>query len=809
MLTRLAQILRALRRAPTYTTMSVITLALGIGATTGVVSIADAVLVRPLPYRDAESLAMIVERSDRGNSRGPSYPTFKDYLPAVGGPVAGLAFMRGNASLLRTRDGLEQIVTWYVTPGFFNVIGSQALHGRTFAADEERPDGNRVAVISYDCWNRRFGLDPGVIGRTIDLDSVPTTVVGVMPPGFTYPYGGDAWLPVAPVEATTPTLQNRNIHADSRAIVRLRSPADSARAADALAAVERTLATRYPSESARWTGIALWPVRNEIVGNIGRNLWLLSGAAALVLLIACANVATLAVVRTTARVRELAVRAALGAGRARMLGDVFAETLVVAMAGGIGGALIAAGIVRGVRQLMPQLPRVTELAVDARTLAITIGASAVAALLAGIAPAVRATRVALAGELHGTYHEARAGRRDRRLRMALVAAQVTISVTLLINAGLLAQSFRRLNALPDEYDRDHVATVGINPPSPMYDSPPAAAALFGRIRDAVARVPGVDGVAVVNHIGGRIPSRVDIPGRPMDVSQQGTAMLLVASAEYQRVMGLRMARGRWLNEADMRTPDASGFVVNETMARRFFPNADPLGQVITMHRAAQRPGAGEPISGPIVGVVRDVHWAAPNLRPLPEVYAPYTREVWTWMTLVAHAREPALVAPAIRDAIRGVDPNVPVSAQPGAGGVMLPQRFSFGTRELALSTLSAFALVALILAAVGVYGTVAFEVAQRTREIGIRVALGATFGRVAALILGSSLRIAGIGLLCGAAGAAAAARLVRSMLFGTTSADPGAWISVLAVLAAVVVLATWVPLLRAKRIDAAVAMRGE
>ncbi|MEA3246378.1 MAG: ADOP family duplicated permease [Gemmatimonadota bacterium] len=809
MLNHLTQILRALRRAPAYTVVAALTLAVGIGATTGLVSITDAIVVRALPYRDAGSLAVIVERNDRGNSRGPSYPTFKDYLPALGGPVAGLAYMRGQGSLLRTRDGLEQMTTWYVTPGFFGVIGAEALRGRTFAPDEEQASGNRVAVISYDCWNRRFGLDPGVVGRTIDLDSVPTTVIGVMPPGFTYPFGGDAWLPVAPVESTLPTLQNRNLHADSRAIVRLRAPADSAHAADALAAIENRLSTVYPAESARWTGIVLWPMRNQIVGSIGRSLWLLTAAAVLVLLIACANVATLALVRTTARVRELAVRAALGASRGRMLGEVFAETSVVTVAGGAGGALIAAGLVRAVRHTMPQLPRAAELAVDARVLAIAVGVSAVAALLAGIAPAVRATRVSPAEELQGTHHEGRAGRRDRRLRAALVAAQVAISVTLLVNAALLAQRFRRLAVAPDEYDRDHVATVAINPPSPAYDSPAAAAGLFARVRDAVARVPGVDGAAMVNHIGGRIPSRVDIPGRPIDVSPQGTAMLLVASPEYQRVMGLRMASGRWLNDADLRAPDASGFVVNETMARRFFPTGDAVGQTITVHRAAQRPSAGDPLTGPIVGVVRDVHWAAPDLPPPPEVYVPYTREVWTWMTLVAQAREPALVAPAIRAAIQGVDPNIPVGAQPGPGGVMLPQRFTFGTRELALSTLGAFALVALALAAVGLYGTVAFEVAQRTREIGIRVALGATFGRVAGLVLGTSLRMAVAGLAFGAAAAAASTRLVRSLLFETTASDAGAWFTVPAVLAITVVAAAWLPLQRAKRIDAAAAMRGD
>ena len=803
--------LRGIRRAPAYATIAALTLAVGIGATTGVLSIVDTVVLRALPYRDAASLAAILERTDKGNDRTPSYPAYHDYLSAVGGPVAGIAFMHGGPVPYRTADGIERLAAYRVTPGFFSLIGGHALLGREFAPAEERAGAATVAVLSYGLWQHQFGGDRTVIGRTIDLDSVPTTIVGVMPRDFDYPEATQLWLPIAQVESRWAPLLSRDVHADSRTVVRLRSPRDSAAAAAALGVIAARLATAYPSSSAHWTAIEFWPMRRQVIGDIGGTLYTLAGAAVLVLLLACANVATLALIRGSVRSRELAVRVSLGASRGRIARQLLTEIAVIGVAGGMGGMLLAAGIVRAVRQLMGgRLPRSSELAVDTRMFAIGLALALVATMVVGLVPALRTTQQAIAERLHG-WSRSGAGLRDSIVRNGLVVVQVTLAVTLLLGAGLLLQSFRRLYAIPDDYDSTHIATAAIFPPSPAYDHPADAAALYERLRDAAARVPGVDAAAIVNHIGGRLPTRVDIPGRPQDESGRSTAYYVTASAEYRTVMGFGMVRGRWFNDGDMRSPDASGFVINESMAKRFFGSENPVGRVITVHRTSQvRADIGQPISGPILGVMADVHWSGQENRVEPEVYVPYTREVWAWITLVVHARHPDRVAPAIRKAVFSVDPNIPLSTENNYTGVETPRAgFSFDRRELTLTMIGAFAVVALLLAAIGLYGVVAYGVTQRTRELGIRMALGATSGDVAWLVLAGVGRLVAMGLAAGVAGGFAATRLIRAMLFHTAPTDPVTFAVVPATLVVVALCAAWWPARRAMRLEPTIAVKAD
>jgi predicted permease len=430
----------------------------------------------------------------------------------------------------------------------------------------------------------------------------------------------------------------------------------------------------------------------------------------------------------------------------------------------------------------------------------------------GVAPALRLSEGALVRDLHGGARGG-SGRRDALLRGGLVTVQIAFAVVLLIGAGLLLQSFRRLYAIPDDFDSRHVATVAIAPPAPTYDTPAAAVALYDRLMDAVKRVPGVEDAAVVNHVGGRIPSRVDIPGRPEDRSGKGDAFYLTASSEYRRVMGLTLARGRWFNADDMRAPDASGFVVNEKMASQFFPGQDAVGQVITMHRASQqRPDIGQPIPGTIIGVVKDVHWSGAEAPVYPEVYVPYTREVWPWITLAIRASDPARVAPAIRKAVLAVDPNIPLSTENAYGGVEVPKGFTFSNfdrRELTLTMIAAFAGCALLLAGIGLFGVVSYTVTQRTREMGIRIALGASSANIARLVMGGAAWIVALGIVGGVAGALGATKFIRSLLFNTAPTDFTTYLVVPAALALVAFAASWWPTRRAIGLEPTIALRDE
>ena len=812
--------LRTLARSPIYAAVAVATLALGIGATTSVFSVLSGVLLRPLPYHDDGALVSVYERREDGGLRLASYPTFLDWRAQLsagaGGPFADLSFVRGLSVLVRGDEAPERITTGFVTPGFFGLMGTRAAIGRVLTPQEERGEGAPAVVLSHALWMQRFGGDPSAVGRTLDIEEGPATIVGVMPPGFAYPQWASMWAPIAAIERTDPALARRSVHVDSRVIARLAPGVDSARAAAAMRVVQDRLARAHPAEQAHFTGADLPSVRAEVVGNVRPTLLVLGAATALVLLLACANVANLALVRAAARQRELALRGALGAGRGRLARQLLTESTVLAAAGGALGVLLASGAVSLVRQFAAdRIPRTDEVALDWRVLLFAAGASLLAALLAGVAPAIGATRPGRLAALRSGASGAVGAPRDARLRGALVSAQLALALVLLVGAGLLLQSFRRMEAVPLGFEPRGLVAAAIDPSQERYGEPAQAAALYERLAEAMRAVPGVRDVALVNHLplsGSSAVTPVSIEG--VEPLQPEQALYRTASDAYARTVGLRVTQGRWFSGDDMKSPAAAGFVVNEAAARRWWPGERTvIGRRITVQRSSQaRADFGEPLSGAVIGVIADVRAFGREAEPQPEVFVPYTLEVWPWITVVARTDRGAAAIPSLRAAALSVDPALPVGGSTLRGGFATGDALLGGwsaQRRLSTTVLGAFAGAALLLAALGMYGIIAYGVSQRTRELGIRLALGATPRRVMRMVMREAAWLGVAGLVAGVVAAVALTRLIRSLLFQTEPGDPVTYAATVLVLAATVLVASWLPARRATRLDPTLAIRGE
>ena len=809
---------RAFVRTPGFTLAAVLTLALGIGATTAIFSIVDGVLLRSLPYRDPGRVVNLFEVSDNGGYRLPSYPTFKDWRnesQTWSNAFEDIAFIRGDGAIYAGEKGPERLTASAVTPNFFRLLGTAPLLGRTFLPDEERAGANPVAVLSWELWQHRFGGDRAIVGTRISLDGSPTTVIGVMPRGFAFPTWSMLWRPIALIENTDSALSRRGVHTDSRTIARLRPAADSARVAAVMRTVEQRLAQEYPAEQAHWTSAVMQPVRDEVIGNIKPTLLALGGAVSLVLLLACANVANLLLTRASARQRELSVRAALGAGRPRLVRQLLVESLTMAVVGGALGVALAVFLVHLVRQSAgTELPRVTEIAIEPRVLLFAFAVTIAAALLAGVAPALRATRASTLARLRSGAHGSVGSRHDARVRGVLVATQFALALVLLIGSGLLLRSLRKLQSVDLGFIPEDRVAIAITPPGGKYADAAAAAGLYRRLVDRVAAVPGVRDVALVNHLpfgGGAVASPVQVDGRTDDVTRLPQAFYRTASEGYLRTMGMRVARGRWFTDVDMRERD--GFVINETLAKQLWPGADPLGQRITLRRSSQaRPDFGQPISGHVIGVLRDVRQQSIGDKPSPEVFVPWTLEVWPWITLVAHVQNPQRDIPLLRRAILEVDPGIPVAGENLQGGFVTIERTlssSVAQQRIATSLLGSFAAGALLLAAIGMYGVIAYGITQRTREMGVRMALGASERRILRLVLGEGIRLALIGAVIGILGALASTRLIQSLLYETVPTDPMTFLVTPILLGGVALLATYLPARRATRLDPTLAIRGD
>ncbi len=802
MIADLKYALRTLRRSPGFAFAVVFTLALGIGANSAIFSVVRSVLLRPLPYGQPDQLVRIYGRYPEFGRTSTSLPDFQDWRAQSHAFEQMTA--RYNSAFVLTGEGEpERVIADRVTSNFMTTFDVRPLIGRSFLPDEEKTGGDdRVVILDYGYWQRRFAGDPHILGRQIQLSGQPYTVVGVAPKDFTIRRQVDLY---APARADT-TLPRRAEFMDVYA--RLKQGVTVAQADADLAAVNRHLAEEYPGTNAT--------IRSEVVGlqddmvhGVRPALLAFMGAVALVLLIACANVANLLLARAASREREVAVRVALGAGRGRLVRQMLTESVVLALLGGALGLAMATWAVAAVRATDVQfLPRQGEVTIDGTIVLFTIVLSVLTGLSFGLAPALRLSR----GSVQATLREGARGATGgslARVRGALVLGEVAVALMLLVGAGLLIRSFDKLTHVDLGFDPSHVLTYTVTFPSAKYKDPEQAAPIYAALLDRARSLPGVAHAALsadlpmggASYLSFTIEGRPDRPSRP-DAAPEDMQPFAV-SPDYFATMHIPLKRGRLITAEDRAgaTPVA---VISEETVRRFFDDGrEPIGSRITF---------GNP-SNPattwmtVVGVVGNIAQEGVTAKPYAQLYqsieqAP-TRNVFV---SVRSDRDPMFLATSIRGAVRAVDPDLLVNdIQPLDARVAQ----SIARPRLSVLLLGAFSAIALLLAAIGIYGVMAYTVAQRTREIGVRMALGADPGKVKQLIVRQGMQPALIGVGVGLVAAFAATRLIARLLYGVSAADPLTFVLVPLFLIAVALLATYLPARRATRVPPTVALLSE
>jgi putative ABC transport system permease protein len=814
MLSNLHQAGRALARTPGYALAVILTLAIGIGGAAAVASVLRSVLLRPIPSAPRDRVMSLFEQDSLANIRPISYPTFQDLRASAPRAFEALAFARGIGSVLKGDAGAERLTAAYVTPDFFRVLPSPAAHGRTLLPDDFSPGNSGVVVLSHQLWLRRFGGDPGIVGRTLRLGESTPVVVGVMPADYIFPPWAELFAPIDAI-ASDPALSQRTLHVDSRVVGRLRAGVDSAQAMRELTPIAARLAEAYPAETGEFRRLALSPSVDELISGIGPQLRLLTFAAVLVLLIASVNIANLSLARATVRGRELAVRTALGAGRGALLMLLATESAILAAVGaglGLLGAHWCVAFIRTAGQEV--LPRAAEIALDWR---LVLAAAAIAmflVVLLGVLPAVWQA----SADLGSALREGRGGGTAparRRVRAGLVVAEFAIALVLLVGSGLLVRSLFRLQQVDPGFDVPNLVAAPLAPPSPKYDDPARTLALYRAAVEAVGSEPGVEAVALTRHVplgGAGIDTPVESDRTPPG-NDPPQALFREVDERYFATAGIPLLQGRAFTADDMAHP-GDAVLVNRTMARRWWPEGSVIGNRITVHEMVQgSPDFGAPMRATVVGVVGDVRHYGVEVDPVPEVYLPYTLAPGHRMTLLVRVRgNPDAAVRQISSTLARLEPDLPLVGATLPNGVETLRAIlddGLAYRRLIAGLLGAFTLPALLLAALGIYGVIAYLVAQRTGEIAIRLALGSTSAGVGRLVLRDGLRLALVGVVLGLGGALALARLLRSELFGVSALDPLTLAGAAAVLVGVALAATWVPARRATHVSPTEALRAE
>jgi putative ABC transport system permease protein len=792
--------LRTLRRSPGFTATALVCLTLGIGITTTVFSAIDATMLRPLPYREADRLVMVYAKIVSQNARGinvswADYVSWRDQNRSF----SQLGIWTWTSHALSGQEGeAERVEGAALSPNTFTALGVQPLLGRTFADGEDLAGRDRVVVLGYDLWQRRYGGDRGLVGQTIRIDGALSTVIGIMPPKFAFPDGEQLWVPFVGFD------EGHGNRGYGGTLGRLRPGITFQQAEADLALISKNLEREFPRDNRDWAADPIL-LRDDLVGDLRRPLLIFLGAVGFVLLIACANVANLMLVRGTGRERELAVRVAIGAGRGQLVRQMMAESVVLALAGGAIGAALSVVVVRLLRvTFTDQFPSFAAPTIDLGVLGFAVAVSAVAGLVFGMIPALRATAVDPTRSLRDGGRGSSGSLVRSRLRSGLVIGEIALSLMLLIGAALLVRSYRALSATEVGFDRRGVLSFRVSLPEPAYPTRESQRIFWERLFERLRALPGVERVGSASGIpfsGWNVQSDFAIEGRP--APRPGEAFISHyqrVSPEYLATIGVRLVRGRMLTPAD-RDSSAHLAVVTELFAQRAFPNGDPLGKRVKQG-GFDSPDPWLTIVG-VVGTFR--HYRLPE--PMgPALYMPLFENPVLTQTVVIRTSspDPMALVPAVRRELAALDVNIPLyriqSLEQAVDRSLWRQRFQG-------QVLGIFSALALVLAAVGIYGVIAYTVAQRTRELGVRLALGALPRDVVRLVLAHSATLTVAGTIIGLVGAFMLRRVVSSLLHGVSATDPATYIGVPLALGAVVALASWIPARRATRVDPVVVMR--
>jgi predicted permease len=800
---------RGLRRSPGFTLVAVLALALGIGANTAIFSIVNSVLLKPLPYPQPDHIVALF-----GRFTGIGIPNDQNQFSALElldvrrlntslSHVAAYQFASFTVNLGGAPERLDGAV---VSPELFPLLGVQARLGRTFLTEEGQEGRSRVVLISHSLWTQRLGSDPKAIGQTLRLNGLGYEIVGVMPADFDLPEQAEIWTPLSfPPDALTPN--SRGGHG-LQVLARIKPELSLEQARGDLARVTTEIINEnknYPYEKFNYLVLAN-PLLEETVSDIKAALWTLLGAVGFVLLVACANVANLMLVRASARERELAIRTALGAGRARLVRQMLTESALLGLIGGIAGIVLARFALRALIVLTAEsYPRVAGATLDWRVLGFTLAVSIATGLLFGLAPAWQSTHLVTHDALKEGGRGNTGGSGAQRLRRILIAGEIAISLVLLAGAGLLMKSFIKLQQVDPGFRHEQVLTMRLSLPQETYPEPAKIAAFFGDVTARVRALPGVEAVGATSGLplsgnGGSGTTTVDTRAVPPDKASP-EADLRTVTPGYFEAMNIRLVRGRYFDDRDVQS-SAPVAIVDETLASTYWPNDDAVGK--RLHPG----GAGANVPWmTVVGVVRHVRNRTLEAPSRVEVYGAEAQRPTRSMSLAIRTSvDPMTLASAVQKAVVQVDPDQPVYRVRTMTDLMAT---SLARRRLSLLFLGIFAGAALLLAAIGIYGITSYSVAQRSQEMGVRLALGASHGGILRLILGQSLRLAVFGVVAGLIGAFTLTGLMASQLFEVPAADPITFVAVGAVLILVTMAASYIPAWRATRVDPMIALRNE